>query len=136
MEVDLYTRHNELPLFSHYASSIDANYYNHVQVALNHLGEQIRFRIPKLKHLDLILQRDAWVVVDHVLNDFPIIGWTLFETEHRENLHESIKCEVRTWHASADLIHDRTLEAMELVLGEELAENLPDDSSVIPFKKQ
>ena len=135
MGLDLYTRHNELTLFKHYASNIDVNYYNHVQVALNHLGEQIRFRIPRLKHLDLILQRDAWVAVDRVLNDSPIIGWKLFETEHRENLHKPVNCEVRIWHASVDLIHNRTLEAMELLLGEELMEMLPDDvSDVIEFK--
>ena len=36
---------------------------------------------------------------------------------------------------NAELILDRTLEAMEMLLGEELAEMLPDDvSDVIDFK--
>jgi len=129
----LYTRHHEVPILERYCTSLDANYYNHVQIALKALGQQIRFSLPKLLSLDLILQKDVWVVVDTALNDIPIIAWTDFQVQHRENLHEPIKCELHTWHTAADLIRDRTLEAMELILGEELESKLPDDASVINF---
>ena len=46
-----------------------ANYFNQAQTALKRIGEQIRFKIPELNHLDLILQEDAWIVVDRVLDD-------------------------------------------------------------------
>ncbi|MDH5766446.1 MAG: hypothetical protein OEZ38_10570, partial [Gammaproteobacteria bacterium] len=94
-----------------------------------------RFPIPKLKHLDLILQKDAWIVVDRALSDFPILAWTSFQTEHRDSLHEPIQCEIRIFHFAASMILKRTLEAMELVLGEELSTNVPDDCSIIPFRK-
>lgn len=113
-----------------------ALYYNHVQTALKSLGPQIRLKIPKLKHLDLIIQKDAWIIVDTVLNDYPVLAWTNFETEHRDNLHEPIQCEIRFFHFAASMVINRTLEAMELMLREQLAELLPDDSTtVIPFKK-
>jgi len=123
---------------------VKALYYNHVQTGLHRLHVKLRYRIPKLKHLDLVLQKDAWIVVDRVLNDAPIIAWTDFEIDHRENLHEDIKCEIRLFHYAAEMILERTLEAMELLLGEELSEeqstdntDLVEDSSsdVIPFKK-
>lgn len=120
----MYTRHNEVPVLEQRDYRLDAAYFNHVQYALNHLGDQIRLPIPKLKHLDLILQKDAWVIVDRVLNDVPVAAWTGFQTSHRDSLHEPINCVLRTYHANAGLITDRTLEAMELLLGERLADNI------------
>ena len=109
-----------------------------MQVALNRLGEQIRFRIPGLKHLDLILQKDAWVVVDRVLNDYPIITWTDFDVKQRDSLHEAINCHIRYFHVAATAIKVKTLEAMELMLGEELADKITnnefEEATVIPFR--
>ena len=140
MNIELYTRHNEVPILREHESKVDANYYNHVQVALNRLGEQIRFRIPRLKHLDLILQKDAWIVVDRVLNDYPIVTWTDFAVEHRDSLHEPIKCNIRYFHAAATMIKARTLEAMDMLLGEELADKISnnelEDTTVLPFRSK
>ena len=58
-----------------------------------------------------------------------------FQIEHRTALHEPIDCEVRFFHYASSMILKRTLEAMELVLGEELSGLMPDDSIIIPFKK-
>ena len=121
-------------------SKVDANYYNHVLVALKRLGKQIRFRIPRLKHLDLILQKDAWIVVDRALHDYPIVAWTEFEVEGRETLHEPIQCKIRYFHANATLITSRTLEAMEMLLSEELADKISnnefEEATVIPFRNR
>lgn len=131
----MYTRHNEVPLYDRRPGKLEALYFNHVQVALKRRGPSIRFAIPRLKHLDLILQKDAWIIVDRVLNDVPVAAWTDFETEGRASLHEPIRCEIRTYHAMAHGILRRTLEAMELLLGEELADELPDEKSdVLPFR--
>ena len=74
INTSLYTRHDEVPQLGSRAGKVNANYYNHVQTALKRLGNQIRLRIPKLKHLDLILQKDAWIVVDITLNDIPVVA--------------------------------------------------------------
>ena len=132
-----YNRHNEVPLLHHREGKVEAAYYNEVQTALKKLGPQIRFRIPKLKHLDLILQKDAWIVVDRALSDFPILAWTDFQTEGRESLLEPVQCEVRIFHFAASMILRRTLEAMDLMLGEQLAEIMNDEKAdVLPFKKE
>lgn len=132
----MYKRLDEVPVFEHLQGNINANHYNHVQLALKRLGEEIRLPIPKLKHLDLILQKQAWIIVDRAHNDVPVSAWTDFEIGHRDNLHEPIKCSIKLYHANASLVLDRTLEAMELMLGEKLAEMLPDElSDVIDFRK-
>ena len=140
-----YTRHDEMQAYEKHAGFVKALYYNHVQTGLHRLHEKLRYHIPKLKHLDLVLQKDAWIVVDRVLNDAPIIAWTDFATEHRKNLHEDIQCEIRLFHYAAEMILDRTLEAMELLLGEELSEetaaeesngvDTTESSDILPFKK-
>jgi len=132
----MYSRHDDVPVYAHRDGKLDANYYNHVQLALNRLGNEIRLQIPKLKHLDLILQKDAWIIVDRVLNDVPVVAWTDFETDNRDNLHEPILCKVKHYHANAIMIMKRTLEAMDLLLGEQLAALLAGEKSdVIPFRK-
>lgn len=131
-----YNRHNEVQPMQSTSSNVSAVYYNHVLTALKRLNNSLRYKIPTLKHLDLILHEDAWIVVDTVLNDMPILAWTNFEIEHRETLHEPIKCKIKFFHYAAEMIMDKTLEAMELLLGEELDNELSDDSSdVLPFKK-
>jgi hypothetical protein len=129
----MYSRHNEVPIYELRDGSVNANYFNHVQVALKKLHGSIRLPVPRLKHLDLILQKDAWIIVDRALNDIPVSAWTDFATAHRENLHEPVSCKIRLYHANAELILERTLEAMEMLLSEELDDALLDNSEIIPF---
>lgn len=118
----MYTRHDEVPVYTYRDGVIDALYYNHVQVALNRLGESLRMGIPGLKTLDLILQRDAWIIVDRAFNDVPVAAWTNFDTQRRSALHAPVHCQIRLFHAHAGVILKRVLEAMELLLGEQLDE--------------
>lgn len=130
-----YTRHNEIPILHTREGKMDAIYFNHVQTALKKLGPQIRLRIPKLKHLEFIIQRDVWVVVDLALSELPVLCWTNFQTQHRDNLHEAIQCEVRYFHYASSMIYNKTIEGMELMLGELLGEEVTiDNSKIVAFK--
>lgn len=128
----MYTRHDEVPVFEYRDGVLDAIYYNHVQIALNRLGESLRLSIPRLKTLDLILQRDAWIIVDRAFNDVPIAAWTNFDLARREGLHSPVHCQIRLFHANGGMILRRVLEAMEMLLGEEL-EGDDDSHAVIDF---
>jgi hypothetical protein len=136
----MYTRLKDIPVFEFRDTQVNAGHFNHVQAALKTLGDSIRLTIPKLKHLDLILEKEAWIIVDHVLNDIPVAAWTDFQVQHRDNLHQPIQCRLQLYHANADLILERTLEAMEMLLGEQLADALPDAtddaSTVLPFHRK
>lgn len=120
----MYTRLGDLPAYEIRESSMRALYFNHVQQGLKHLGNSIRFPVPKLRSLELILQQEAWIIVDNALNDYPIAAWTAFKSDHRDNLHEDIPCRLQIYHMHAGLVLSRTLEAMELILGEQLEEKL------------
>lgn len=131
-----YTRHNEILTLGRRPGTVDANYFNQAQTALKQTGEAIRFKIPGLNHLDLILQENAWIVVDRVLNDVPVAAWTDFQTEGRENLHEPVCCEIRLYHFAARMILETTLDAMAVILEQSLVEQDKDEAiKVLPFKK-
>ncbi|MDH5786554.1 MAG: hypothetical protein OEZ16_13240 [Chromatiales bacterium] len=128
----MYTRHDEVPVFEYRDGVINAIHYNTVQTAFKRLGDEIRLEIPRLKTLDLILQHDAWIVVDHALNDIPIVAWTNFDVERRNALHTPVHCQLRLFHMNGGIILKRVLEAMELLLGERLSD-LESSHSVIRF---
>lgn len=131
----MYTRHDEVPVYEFRDGMLDATHYNHVHVALNRLGESLRLDLPGLKTLDLILQRDAWIVVDRAFNDIPVVAWTDFDIERRSELHMPVHCHIRLYHANAGIILKRVLEAMELLLGEKLDESSREEmAKIIPFK--
>lgn len=131
----MYSRLNDVPILESLPATLAAIHFNHVQHALHSLGDSIRLQIPRLKHLDLILERPAWIIVDRALNDIPIAAWTDFDT-HRDNLHRPIHCTLRLYHIHAHMILDRTLEAMELVLGEQLQDlGVEQPAPIIPIKK-
>lgn len=114
----MYTRHLEVPVYSKFKSSVQAIHYNHVVASLKRACSDIRLSIPRLRTLDLILQSDAWILVDRSLNDIPVVAWSDFETEGRDNLHQPVSCWVRLFHAHGEMVMVRVLEAMELLLGE------------------
>lgn len=132
----VYTRHNEVLVLDSKPGEVDAHYFNVAQIALKRMGDQIRFRIPTLNHLDLIIQEDAWIVVDRVLHDMPVACWTEFQIEGRDNLHEPITCEVCIFHFAARTILKITLDAMEEFLRESFNESDNDeDAKLVPLKK-
>lgn len=124
-----YTRHREVPVFELRDGVVEAGHYNHVQVALNRLGEELRLALPGLKTLELILQRDAWVVVDRAFNEIPVVAWTDFQVEDRSALHAPVPCRIRLYHANAGIILKRVLEAMDRILNDRLEAQIPDASN-------
>ena len=111
-----YTRHNDVIVLDSKPDKVEAKYFNRVLTALKRTGEPIRFKIPKLNHLDLILQKDDWIIVDRVLHDMPVAAWTNFQTEHRDSLHKAVPCEISIYHFAARMVLQSALEAIETTL--------------------
>ena len=127
---------DDIPVYETCEGSLQAVHFNHVQIALKHLNRSIRLEIPKLRTLDLILEDDAWIIVDRSLNDIPIAAWSHFQTESRDNLHEPIACKIRLYHMHAKIILNHTIDAMEFLLSEMLDDVLQDEGEkILPFKR-
>ena len=124
-----------IPIYECNNTHVPAQQFNFVRIALKRLKGDIHIELPRLRTLELILERDAWVVVDRSLNNIPVLAWTDFQTEHRSNLHEPIPCQLRLYHVHGSIIIDKVIEAMNLILGERLAalqvEDVDDGNNVI-----
>jgi len=129
------SRIDNLPSFETRHTQVKAIHYNLVQVALKRLGSPLLFALPKLRNLDLYLEKDVWIVVDKSLNNIPIMAWIDFETSERASLHEDIPCTLKIYHSHAGILIKKIMEAMTLLIGEQL--DLPDDEQarVLPIKK-
>ena len=124
-------RLDNIPVYEYKKGLIEAHYYNQVQIALKRLDDQIRLAIPGLKHLDLVIDEEAWIIIDRVHAEVPIAAWTDFKTQNRSSLNEDIPCTIRTYHQAADLILQRTLDSMEMLISEELIKKYSDDGDKI-----
>jgi hypothetical protein len=107
------SRLDDLPRYSSRSYEMPAEYYNQVRVALLRVGTPQRFVVPGLRTLEMVLEEDAWIVVDSGLNDYPVLAWVEFETARREALHAPMHCKLYTYHAHAEIVIERILTAIK-----------------------
>ncbi len=108
------TRLNDIPTLKSLPSTVTADRYNRVRLALRRLENPLRIELPKLRSLDFILEDEIWAIVDRDLNDIPVVAWTDFE--HRSALHQPVQCTLRYFHAHADVIMDKALDKLDIIL--------------------
>lgn len=112
------SRLNELPTLKSRPTTVTAERYNRVRLALRRLKNPIRIELPKLRTLDFILEDEIWAIVDRDLNDIPVVAWTDFE--HRTTLHKPVHCRLRYYHAHADIIMEKAQQQLAEILDERL----------------
>ena len=127
-------RLQNVPVYETRQSTVPAEHFNLARMALKRLKNPLRITLPKLRSLDLILEDDAWIVVDRELNDVPVLAWLEFVTKNRA-LHEPVPCRQNLYHMHGKIIVDKTLDAMALILGELLADAYPEEPGGISVLK-
>lgn len=125
---------SSVPIYERREAELDAGLVNLVTIALKRLPAPVRISLPKLRTLDLLLDSDAWVVVDNSLNDIPVLAWVDFQLQGRSSLHQPVSCHLNLYHAHGDKLLSRIVEAMELILGERLTED-SDEAQVVEFRR-
>lgn len=131
-------RLDDIPIYELIESSVSAANYNRVQIAFKRLGEPIGIPLTGLRHLELILDHEDWVVVDHDMNDIPILAWTDFQAGGRSALHEPVPCLLKTYHMHAKVILKRVTEFMEQELAARIAalQKTCEIENVTPLKRE
>lgn len=132
------SRHlDDIPVYEQTETTVTAALFNRVQIALNRLGEPLEIPLTGLRSLELVLDREAWVVIDRSLNDMPVLAWTDFQCASRSALHEPIRCWSKTYHIHAPVILQRVTEFMEHELAMRIAERQQacEIENVVPLKK-
>jgi hypothetical protein len=113
--------HLDLPYIACHRDEVPARLYNLWRLARSRLGLPLRFELPGLKGLELVLDEHAWVCRDPQLNDFPVVAWTGFETAGRRALDAPVACELRYYHMGGSKVRLRVLEQMGEILEARLA---------------
>ena len=108
------TRLNDIPTLKSRATTVTAERYNRVRLALLRLENPLRIELPKLRSLDFILEDETWAIIDRDLNDMPVAAWTDFE--HRAALHLPVHCMLRYYHAHADAVMDKAWQKLDEIL--------------------
>ena len=84
------------------------------------LGTPIFVRLPDLKEMELILEADAWVVLDHNRGEVPVLAWVDFRPTSQRGLHEPVDCTLHYYHFMASGIRAKVLDCMAAGLEEAL----------------
>lgn len=129
------SRIHSLPVYETRLTRMEALYFNVVRLALSRLNDPMRIRLTSLHTLDLLLDDDAWIVVDRTSNDKPVLAWLDFETRNRMSLCAAIPCRVNYYHSQSTIIVDKIKETLYYVLNTRLlnlGENGP--SKIIPIR--
>lgn len=132
------SRLDNLPVYKQSSDTLAAEEYNRVLIALKRFGEPIRISLAGLRTLELVLDHEAWIVVDNAFNDIPVLAWTEFEVSERQTLHEPISCTLKMYHAHAKIILDEVHDQMGKVLMERI-EKLHEGAGgdrVVPIKNK
>ena len=109
-----------IPVYQQQPASLEAADFNRVQLALKRLGSSIHIPLAGLRSLELILDKEAWIVVDAALNHVPVLAWTDFKVDDRKDLHRPVPCVLKMYHAHAQVILDQVMARMQTALQERM----------------
>lgn len=131
------SRLDNIPVFEFIKMTVPAAEYNLVVRAIKRLGEPLFIPLAGLRSLELIIERDAWIVVDKDLNEIPVLAWTDFQAENRSSIHVPIPCNLKLYHAHAQIILSQVQEFMERELERRITELQASsrDGNVTPIRR-
>ncbi len=106
-------RIQDVPVFAARPDRVPAVLYNLWRRARMRLGTPLEVDLPGLKEMLLVLEHDAWVVVDRNRGEVPVLAWVDFRPGSNRGLHEPVECTLNYYHFLASGVRGRVLARME-----------------------
>ncbi len=103
-------RIDHLPVFAQRDDQVPALHYNLWRRARIHLDMPQHIPLRGLKEMELILEHDAWVVVDHNRGEVPVLAWTEFSPPRDRGLHEPVPCKLNFYHFLATSLRQPAMD--------------------------
>ena len=111
---------DDVPVIKIKPAILEAEKFNRVRLGLLRLENPLRFALPGLRGMDVIINDKAWICVDRTLYDLPVLAWTEFETTGRLGLQEPVPCKLYHYHVHANVIAGTVLNTVDRLLQERL----------------
>ncbi len=115
------TRIENVPKLRTVPASINAELYNIALLAMLRLEAPLRIRLPGLKTIDVVINRNAWICLDRTMYDLPALAWTHINQKGRNALHTPVDCELHYYHIHANISAHKVLTSLYGALEEVLA---------------
>lgn len=109
----MYTRHTQIPVFEIRHGWIEARVFNQVSALLRRQSSDMRIPLSEFDDLELILQKDAWIVVEKGHNDTPVVAWVDFDVGYRRDLYLPLLCRVKLYHVNAGRLAKQVLRELQ-----------------------
>lgn len=107
------TKLQNLPVYQNVSEEVDVELYRNVRLLLSRRGgHPVHIDLPGLRDLRLVLERDAWICVDTLLDDLPVMAWTHFDKGAVFGDAEGIRCSLIYYHSQAAVIIDSILHSL------------------------
>jgi hypothetical protein len=110
----VYSRLADFPVLDEYPSRIPApvwNVWRRMRMRSPRVA-QIRFALPELVPMEIVLEERLWVCVDPTLGDAPMLAWVRFDDAGRADLAAAVPCTVLQYHFGASRIREPALQAV------------------------
>ncbi len=86
------------------------------------LGTPIHLCLRDLKEMELVLEHDAWVIIDHNRHEVPVLAWTHFSPPRDRGIHEPVPCKLNYYHFLASSLRAPALDYLLTGLEKRLRE--------------
>jgi len=116
------TRIHDMPVYATRCDEVQPSLYNLWRRARLHDLLPLRFDLPGMLQMTLIIEQDCWVVVDQNQYDLPVMAWVDFQDEHRDSLHTAVTCTINYYHYLANQLQGKILQLMTEYLQTQLDE--------------
>lgn len=114
------TRLDGMPVYESMSTMVDAAHYNRIHLALARIGSPLRYNLPRLRGLEILLEKHLWVVVDATRGDLPVLAWSDFEIAERGGIDQAVTCRLRLYHAHGGIITTPALDQVNEALERDL----------------
>ena len=107
------SRIHDMPVLAARADELAAPLYNLWKRARIRHQLPLRMELTGVRQMAVIIDDEAWVVVDQNQYDLPILAWVDFEDTGRDALHTPVACTLNFYHFMASSLRLRVLDSIE-----------------------
>lgn len=122
-------RLDDIPVYAARPCEIEALLYNLWRRARQHLGCSLRIELQGMPDMAMLLEDEAWVLVDQRQFDLPVLAWLAFQDKGRDSLHKPVSCTLNYYHFMASQLRARALVVMAEILEQRLSGDSETTSS-------